>query len=119
MNPQTCILNPPQPQIEPRKLNHHHGGLVVLLAMAEEMEKAKLFDFNLTLPIIMGEFLLLMVALDAIWFKPLGKFMDDQDEAIRQKLLSVRDNSGEIKKLQEEAKVVLKAARVEVSAKLN
>ena len=45
--------------------------------------------------------------------------MDDQDEAIRQKLLSVWDNSGEIKKLQEEAEAVLKAARAEVSAKLN
>ena len=92
---------------------------MVLPAMAEEMEKAKLFDFNLTLPIIMGEFLLLMVVLDAICFKPLGKFMDDRDEAIRQKLLSVRDNSGEIKKLQEEAEAMLKAARAVVSTKLN
>jgi len=93
--------------------------MVAMPALAEEMEKAKLFDFNLTLPIIAGEFLLLMVALDAIWFKPIGKFMDDRDEAIRQKLLSVRDNSGEIKKLQEEAEAVLKVARAEVSAKLN
>lgn len=94
-------------------------AMVALPALAEETEKAKLFDFNLTLPIIIGEFLLLMVALDAIWFKPIGKFMDDRDEAIRQKLLSVRDNSGEIKKLQEEAEAVLKVARAEVSAKLN
>ena len=40
--------------------------MVALPTMAKEIEKAKLFDFNLTLPIIMGEFLLLMVALDAI-----------------------------------------------------
>lgn len=93
--------------------------MLAMPALAEEMEKAKLFDFNLTLPIIAGEFLLLMVALDAIWFKPMGKFMDERDEAIRQKLLSVRDNSEEIKKLQEEADAVLKAARAEVSAKLN
>lgn len=93
--------------------------MLAMPALAEEVEKAKLFDFNLTLPIIAGEFLLLMVALDAIWFKPIGKFMDDRDEAIRQKLLSVRDNSEEIKKLQEEADAVLKAARAEVSAKLN
>ena len=45
--------------------------------------------------------------------------MDDRDEVIRHKLLSVRDNLGEIKKLQEEAEAVLKAARAEVSAKLN
>ncbi|GLJ25643.1 hypothetical protein SUGI_0491230 [Cryptomeria japonica] len=84
-----------------------------------EIEKAKLFDFNLTLPIIVAEFLLLMVALDNIWIKPLGKFMDDRDEEIRQKLLSVRDNSEEIKRLQEEADAILKAARAEVTASLN
>eukprot|EP01018_Ginkgo_biloba_P015592 Gb_16254 [translate_table: standard] len=95
------------------------AAMAVPLPALAEMEKAKLFDFNLTLPIIAGEFLLLMVALDTIWFKPIGKFMDDRDEAIRQKLLSVRDNSEEIKRLQDEAEAILKAARAEVTAALN
>ncbi|XP_057828379.1 ATP synthase subunit b', chloroplastic [Cryptomeria japonica] len=94
------------------------NSLLAMPALAE-IEKAKLFDFNLTLPIIVAEFLLLMVALDNIWIKPLGKFMDDRDEEIRQKLLSVRDNSEEIKRLQEEADAILKAARAEVTASLN
>ena len=33
-------------------------------SLAEEIEKALIFDFNLTLPIIMDEFLLLMFPLD-------------------------------------------------------
>ncbi|XXG90296.1 hypothetical protein AAC387_Pa12g2101 [Persea americana] len=43
------------------------------VAMAKEMEKAALFDFNLTLPSIAAEFLLLMVVLDKIYFTPLAE----------------------------------------------
>ncbi|KAL3687765.1 hypothetical protein R1sor_014074 [Riccia sorocarpa] len=92
----------------------------VLLAMpALAEEKGKIFDFNLTLPIIVIEFLTLMVALDNIWFKPVAEVMDKRDEEIRNKLLGVRDNSGEIKKLQEEAEAIIKAARAETTAALN
>ncbi|KAL2651774.1 hypothetical protein R1flu_019902 [Riccia fluitans] len=92
--------------------------LLALPALAGE-EKGKIFDFNLTLPIIVIEFLGLMVALDNIWFKPVAAVMDKRDEEIRNKLLGVRDNSGEIKKLQEEAEAIIKAARAETTAALN
>lgn len=92
--------------------------LLALPALAGE-EKGKIFDFNLTLPIIAIEFLTLMVALDNIWFKPVAAVMDKRDEEIRNKLLGVRDNSGEIKKLQEEAEAIIKAARAETTAALN
>lgn len=88
-------------------------------SLAEEIEKAALFDFNLTLPIIMAEFLLLMVALDKLYFTPLGTFMDQRDAAIREKLSSVKDTSGEVKQLEEQAAAVMKAARAEISAALN
>ncbi|CAL0319152.1 unnamed protein product [Lupinus luteus] len=88
-------------------------------SLAEVIEKAALFDFNLTLPIIMVEFLLLMVALDKIWFSPLGKFMDERDKSIREKLNSVKDTSSEVKQLEEQASAVMKAARVEISSALN
>lgn len=88
-------------------------------SLAEEIEKAALFDFNLTLPIIMAEFLLLMVALDKLYFTPLGTFMDQRDAAIREKLSSVKDTSEEVKQLEEQAAAVMKAARAEISAALN
>lgn len=92
----------------------------VLLAMpALAEEKGKIFDFNLTLPIIAIEFLVLMVALDNIWFKPVAAVMDKRDVDIREKLLGVRDNSGEIKKLQDEAEAIIKAARAETTSALN
>ncbi|KAI5673364.1 hypothetical protein M9H77_13728 [Catharanthus roseus] len=88
-------------------------------SLAVEIEKAQLFDFNLTLPIIMGEFLLLMVALDKIYFSPLGKFMDERDAAIKEKLNSVKDTSAEVKQLEDQAAAIMKAARAEISAALN
>eukprot|EP00262_Sarcandra_glabra_P021604 TRINITY_DN922_c0_g1_i1.p1 TRINITY_DN922_c0_g1~~TRINITY_DN922_c0_g1_i1.p1 ORF type:complete len:217 (+),score=37.83 TRINITY_DN922_c0_g1_i1:172-822(+) len=88
-------------------------------SLAAEIEKAALFDFNLTLPFIMAEFLLLMVALDKIYYTPLGNFMDARDAEIREKLSSVKDTSGEVKQLEEQAAAVLKAARAEISAALN
>jgi len=92
--------------------------MVAYPALANEEEKGKLFDFNLTLPIIAVQFLLLMLALDSIWFKPVSKIMDDRDEKIRAQLAEVRDNSSEIKALQDEAEGILRAARVETQAAL-
>lgn len=67
----------------------------------------------------MGEFLLLMVALDKIYYSPLGKFMDDRDAEIREKLNSVKDTSEEVKQLEDQAAAIMKAARAEISAALN
>lgn len=84
--------------------------------LAAEKEKAELFDFNLTLPIMMAQFLTLMFALDKIYFTPIGKFMDQRDAEIKARLSSVQNNAEEIKELEEKADAVMKAARAEVSA---
>ncbi|XP_016458078.1 ATP synthase subunit b', chloroplastic-like [Nicotiana tabacum] len=88
-------------------------------SLAEEIEKASLFDFNLTLPIIMAEFLFLMFALDKLYFSPLGKFMDERDSSIKEKLNSVKDTSAEVKQLEDQAAAIMKAARAEISAALS
>lgn len=90
-----------------------------LPVLASEIEKAALFDFNATLPAIAIEFLLLMVALDKLYFTPVGKFMDERDAAIRAQLGDVKDTSAEVKQLEEQAVAVMKAARAEISAALN
>ncbi|KAL5975693.1 hypothetical protein ACLOJK_020019 [Asimina triloba] len=88
-------------------------------SLAAEIEKAALFDFNLTLPAIAVEFLLLMVALDKVYFTPLGNFMDKRDAAIRESLSSVKDTSAEVKQLEEQANAVTRAAKAEIAAALN
>ncbi|GER35333.1 ATP synthase subunit b' [Striga asiatica] len=88
-------------------------------SLAADIEKAALFDFNLTLPIIALEFLFLMFALDKVYYTPLGKFMDERDAAIREKLNSVKDTSAEVKALDDQAEAVMRAARAEIAAALN
>ncbi|XP_047941035.1 ATP synthase subunit b', chloroplastic-like [Salvia hispanica] len=88
-------------------------------SLAADIEKAALFDFNLTLPIIAVEFLFLMFAMDKLYYSPLGKFMDERDAAIREKLNSVKDTSAEVKQLEEQGAAMMKAARAEISAALN
>jgi F-type H+-transporting ATPase subunit b len=92
--------------------------MVAFPALANE-EKGKIFDFNLTLPIIAVQFLLLMVALDNIWFKPVSKVMDDRDAMIRNKLMSVRDNSSELNALEKEAQQIIRQARIEITEQQN
>ena len=46
----------------------------------------KIFDFNLTLPIMTGQVLLLMVFLDKFWVTPVGKVLDERDGYIREQL---------------------------------
>ncbi|WCJ30314.1 ATP synthase subunit b' chloroplastic [Euphorbia peplus] len=88
-------------------------------SLAEEFEKAALFDFDLTLPIMMAQFLLLMVALDKVYYSPLGNFMDQRDASIKESLGSVKDTSTEVKQLEEQAVAIMRAARAEISAALN
>ncbi|CAG9463657.1 unnamed protein product [Pedinophyceae sp. YPF-701] len=90
----------------------------IIMAMPASAEAGKLFDFNLTLPVMMGQFLALMVFLDKTWFGPVGKALDERDEMIRSKLSSVKDNSDALNKLQEDAEALLKAARAEAQARI-
>nr|YP_009313701.1 ATP synthase CF0 subunit II [Helminthocladia australis]SCW21955.1 ATP synthase CF0 subunit II [Helminthocladia australis] len=45
-----------------------------------------LFDFNATLPLMALQFLVLMILLDNIFYKPVAKVLDDRDEYIRNSL---------------------------------
>merc|ERR1719387_939296 len=85
-------------------------------ALAEE--KGVLFDFNATLPVMGAEFLLLMLALDLILFKPVAKVLDERDEKVRGQLADVGSNSDEISRLQAEADKMLSEARQQVSAEM-
>lgn len=82
-----------------------------VLALGAHAEAGKIFDFNLTMPVMAGQFLLLMVFLEKTWFSPVGKLLDDRDSQLREKLAIVKDNSGELKKLQAEAEKIIGEAR--------
>jgi F-type H+-transporting ATPase subunit b len=88
----------------------------IIMAMPASAEAGKIFDFNLTLPVMAGQFLALMFFLDKFWFGPVGKVLDERDELIRSRLASVKGNSSDLEKFTLEAEQILKAARAEVSA---
>lgn len=88
----------------------------VIMALPASADAGKIFDFNLTLPVMAGQFLLLMVFLDNFWFTPVGKVLDERDGMIRDKLASVKDNGGDVSKFAKEAEEILRKARSEVAA---
>lgn len=45
-----------------------------------------LFDFDATLPLMTFQFLLLMILLNILFYKPIAKVLDDRDEYIRNSL---------------------------------
>nr|YP_010336957.1 ATP synthase CFO B' subunit subunit II [Madagascaria erythrocladioides]QUE28991.1 AtpG [Madagascaria erythrocladioides]UNJ16542.1 ATP synthase CFO B' subunit subunit II [Madagascaria erythrocladioides] len=52
----------------------------------EEAKKGGLFDFNATLPLMVIQFLVLMVVLNIIFYKPISKVLDEREEYIRTSL---------------------------------
>ena len=89
-----------------------------VLALGAHAEAGKIFDFNLTLPVMASQFLLLMVFLEKTWFTPVGDLLDKRDGELRSKLAIVKDNSGAVKSLQDEAEGVLAAARKAAQAQV-
>ncbi len=58
---------------------------LALQAVSTESEGG-LFDFNATLPVMAIQILLLMVALNILFYKPIGQLIDERDESIRKQL---------------------------------
>merc|ERR1740125_16826 len=87
-----------------------------IVAGSSMAESGALFDFNITLPIMTAQFVTLMVLLDNLWFKPVGAVLDERDEKIRSQLGGVKDNAGDIKRMEEEADDVLRSAQKDVAA---
>jgi F-type H+-transporting ATPase subunit b len=50
-----------------------------------------LFDFDATLPLMALQFLLLVAVLNAVFYKPLTKAIDERDDYIRKNLLEARE----------------------------
>ena len=48
------------------------------------------------MPVMAGEFLLLMVFLDKFWFGPVGATLDARDKELRGKLGMVKDNGSAV-----------------------
>ncbi len=69
-----------------------HWTILLAVETAETAAKeGGLFDFDATLPFMALQFLILVVVLNAVFYKPLTKAIDDRDEYIRKSLLEARE----------------------------
>ncbi|MBD6618418.1 F0F1 ATP synthase subunit B' [Komarekiella sp. 'clone 1'] len=70
-----------------------------------------MFDFNATLPLMALQFLLLAALLNAIFYKPLTKVLDDRDNYIRTNTLEARERLAKAERLAQEYEQQLAEAR--------
>lgn len=69
-----------------------HWTILLAVETAETAAKeGGLFDFDATLPLMAVQFLLLVVVLNAVFYKPLGKTIDERAEYIRTNLLQAKE----------------------------
>nr|YP_009392884.1 ATP synthase CF0 subunit II [Caloglossa intermedia]ARW61446.1 ATP synthase CF0 subunit II [Caloglossa intermedia] len=63
-----------------------HFLLSLFLETCSEEAKGGLFDFNATLPLMSLQFVALTIALNILFYKPVGQILDERDEYIRNSL---------------------------------
>lgn len=73
--------------------------LLAVEATAETAKKGGLFDFDATLPIMALQFLVLVAVLNVVFYKPLGKAIDEREELVRTNLLSAQERLEKAQKL--------------------
>lgn len=77
-----------------------HWTILLAVETAETAAKeGGLFDFDATLPLMALQFILLVVVLNAVFYKPLSKAMDDRDDYIRNNLLEARERLAKAERL--------------------
>jgi F-type H+-transporting ATPase subunit b len=84
---------------------------ITLLAVETQSKEGGLFDFDATLPLMAIQFLLLALVLNATFYKPLSKAIDDRDDYIRTNQLEARERLSKAEQLAKQYEQELAAAR--------
>jgi len=77
-----------------------------------------LFDFNFTLPIICGQFLILMVILDKVVFDPVGKTLMSRDDYVNAAKAQTSDGGDGAEQMLKEAEEMVAKTKAEIAADL-
>jgi F-type H+-transporting ATPase subunit b len=88
----------------------------IFLAAEAVAKEGGLFDFNATLPIMMIQFVLLATLLNSLFYKPVGKMLDDRDEYIRNNSVGGEERLAEAKRLTQQYEKELAEARRQAQA---
>lgn len=68
-----------------------HWTILLAAETASEGGKGGLFDIDATLPLMAIQFVLLVILLNAVFYKPLGKAIDERDSYIRTNLSDAKE----------------------------
>ncbi len=88
----------------------------ILLAAEAVAKEGGLFDFNATLPVMAIQFIVLAALLNTLFYKPIGKMIDDRDEYIRSNSLGSEDRLVEAQKLTKQFEADLADTRRQAQA---
>jgi F-type H+-transporting ATPase subunit b len=75
-----------------------------------------LFDLNATLPLMMVQLLILAVVLNALFFKPLGKVLDDRSDYVSSNRLGAQEKLDKSKALVQQFETELSDTRRQAQA---
>ncbi|GAB4228495.1 MAG: F0F1 ATP synthase subunit B' [Elainellaceae cyanobacterium] len=68
-----------------------HWTILLAAEAAAEGSKPGLFNIDATLPLMAVQFVILVIVLNALFYKPLGKAIDDRDAYVRSNLAESRE----------------------------
>ncbi|NJK37327.1 MAG: F0F1 ATP synthase subunit B' [Oscillatoriales cyanobacterium RM2_1_1] len=83
----------------------------ILLAVEETAKEGGLFDLDATLPIVAIEFLILAFVLNTIFYKPLGRAIDERTDYVRNNKLQAQERLAKAEKLAQEYEQKLASSR--------
>ena len=84
---------------------------ITLLAVEKVAKEGGLFDLDATLPLMAIQFLLLALILNATFYKPLGKAIDERNDYVRDNQLDAQSRLEKAQRLAEQYEGELAGAR--------
>lgn len=88
-----------------------HWTILLATKAVEKTAEGGLFDFDATLPLMALQFLVLVALLNAVFYKPLNKSLDDRAEYIRQNLAQAKERKQKSENLAKQYEQELREVR--------
>lgn len=93
-----------------------HWTILLAAEAAAEGGKGGLFDIDATLPLMAVQFLILVAVLNALFYKPLGKALDDRENFIRTNQAEARERLSKAENLAKQYEQELASTRRQAQA---
>ncbi|WP_088893993.1 F0F1 ATP synthase subunit B' [Leptolyngbya ohadii] len=93
-----------------------HWTILLAAEAAAEGGKGGLFDIDATLPLMAVQFLILVALLNALFYKPLGKVLDDRENLIRTSQADARERLAKAENLAKQYEEELASTRRQAQA---